>query len=583
MGSRAAGQQVAVKGKEPASAWVALVLLAMVLTACTATSPAPAPRPAEQADTTSSRPKGTLRIAWRLEPDNLNPRFATGGGAGDFFWVFNSFLTYYDFNGALHPMLARQIPTQENGDWVVNADGTMRTTYRLREQARWHDGTPLTAHDFVLGWQVYMDRDLPVIERDPELRMTSVAAQDDHTLVITWGESYVLANALGYPALTPIPRHLSEEKYRANRANFTFGEEWTLAYVGIGPFRVERWSPGSGIIARAHADWALGAPKLDTLDIRFIPDAATVVSNLLAGEIDLTNSPTVAAGEAVIARDQWVSRNLGYLKIWATRLAYIEFQHREVPGWQPAVTDVRVRQALAHSIDRAALADTMTQGLDTAADLFMAKQDPLYADIERLTPKYGYDPNRAAALLASAGWQRAQPGQPLLGPAGQPFEVEVASQIRWEQSATIAADYWKAAGMSPSIVIVPTARERDREYRASFRATHVGERTIATENFYWVSTQIPTPESRWAELNRGSFHDPEVDRLQRVAITSLNPAERREATIALHRRAGELVVFIPLYHPPEAILAKNTVRGPVGNYGPQVGVAWNVFEWEIAE
>src|SRR6266576_1300709 len=79
-----------------------------------------------------SEPKGTIKLAWAREPDNLNPKFIAGGGAGDYTWLFSSALAVRDIQYVPHPMIARELPTQENGDWVINPDGSMVTTYHLR-------------------------------------------------------------------------------------------------------------------------------------------------------------------------------------------------------------------------------------------------------------------------------------------------------------------------------------------------------------------------------------------------------------------------------------------------------------------
>src|SRR5439155_8543745 len=120
-----------------------------------------------------------------------------------------------DPQGVYSPMLAERIPTQDNGDWIINADGSMVTIYRLRPNLRWHDGVPLTAPDFVFAYQVIMDPTLP-FRSEVEKRMSTVEATDDHTLRIGWPKPYVQANVLGMMELTPLPRHRLEEKYRAD-------------------------------------------------------------------------------------------------------------------------------------------------------------------------------------------------------------------------------------------------------------------------------------------------------------------------------------------------------------------------------
>jgi len=545
---------------------------------CTVPSAVPTDRSTQAAAQTG--PRGTLRIAWRIEPDSLESKLTTGAGSPDFFWVFNSFLTYRDFTGTPHPMLINEIPTPENGLWTINPDGTMRTTFRIRDSARWHDMTPLTAQDYVFGFEVHADPEVPVVNREIEGYIDSVEAADERTLVVAWKRPYVFANVLGLHDLVPLPRHLMEAKYRTNKGNFTQGEEWTASYVGTGPFRVERWSPGIGLTARAHAGWALGAPKLESLEIRFIAEASTLLANLLAGEVDVTTSPAVGVPEALIARDEWVARGEGTLKTWETRLHYLEFQYREVPNWQPAVADVRVRRAMTHAIDRPALAEALTHGLGTSAEYFVTRQDPIYAEVERTAARYPYDPNRARALLAEAGWRGSGSG-PAVNANGQTLHAELSATGRLESAATIVSDYWKTAGINASLSVIAPARERDREFRASFRSTFVGERTISTDNFYWTSSQIPSAATRFAELNRGGFSDTEIDRLYDVAVSSFDSQAQREAALAIHRRMADTVGYLPLMYPVEIILARRTVTGPIGNYGPQTGVTWNIWDWQI--
>jgi ABC-type transport system substrate-binding protein len=204
---------------------------------------------------------------------------------------------------------------------------------------------------------------------------------------------------------------------------------------------------------------------------------------LLAGEIDVTTSPAVGVPAALVARDQWVARGEGQLKTWETRLHYLEFQYRDVPNAQPSVHDARVRRAMTHAVDRPALAEAITQGLGSSAEFFVTRNDPLYGEVERTSMRYPYDPNRTAALLAEAGWRPGGGGQ-VVSASGQPLDAEVSVTVRQEQAATIVADYWKTAGINASFSVIPPARERDREFRAS-----VSERSRST-----TSTE-PRPRS----------------------------------------------------------------------------------------
>jgi len=566
--------------------WLAMVLLVATLMTTCAPIPASPSNGVIGADGTASTvgPKGTLRIAWVNEPENLHPKLLAGSGLSEYHWMFDSMLVYLDFSGIPHPMLAKDLPSQENGDWVINPDGSMVTTYRLRENARWHDGTPITAGDFVFGYHVYLDPDLPIVDRRPENLMSSVEAPDDHTITITWREPYNQANVLGYRALDPIPRHTLEEKYRSNKASFATGEEWTSAYVGSGPFRVDRWIQGSELIARGFSNWVLGPPKLDTIDIRFIKDSGAIVASLLSGAIDMSNSQSIRASDAATLRDQWASRGGGgWIKTWSTRIGYLEYQFREVPSWQPAITDLRVRQALAHATDREGIANAATDSLGAPADVFVAPSDTLFPDVDHAVTKYPYDPERAAALLADSGWRRPAAGALLANDAGGTLDMEVWATSNQAVEATIIADNWKAVGINSTIFIIPAGRERDGELRAAFPVASMNGRTMSIENFRFTKADFATPENRWAGLNHGQFYDPDVDRLYRVIVTSFDPNERHQATIDLHRRMSEVVGYQPIFYDVEAIGATNRVKGPIGNYGPQEGITWNVSDWQVTD
>jgi peptide/nickel transport system substrate-binding protein len=260
------------------------------------------------------------------------------------------------------------------------------------------------------------------------------------------------------------------------------------------------------------------------------------------------------------------------------------FQFREVPNWQSAVTDLRVRQALMHAVDRDGLVEALNYGLGSPGHMFMAPSEPGFQEADRVIAKYPFDPSRASNLLADAGWRRAQPGGSVTGSTGQTLDIEVWTTAggTGDAEAAILADNFKTVGINSSIFLIPSARQRDNELRTSFPALETTARSISPDNFVFTSALVPTPEARWQGPNRGSFRDTDVDRLHNVVLTSFDAGERHRATIDLHKRMTEIVGIGPLYYDVEVILAKSNVRGPIGNYGPQQGISWNIFAWEIA-
>src|SRR5579871_3389479 len=132
-------------------------------------------------------------------------------------------LSAADGGGGRVPLLAEAIPSLDNGLWTVAEDGTMVTTFHLRPNARWHDGTPITADDFVLSLQVGREGRVPALRSAAYAAIADVSAPDAQTLVVDWSESYNAADALfdwtqSYGA--PLPRHVLADQYAADPGGF---------------------------------------------------------------------------------------------------------------------------------------------------------------------------------------------------------------------------------------------------------------------------------------------------------------------------------------------------------------------------
>jgi ABC-type transport system substrate-binding protein len=221
----------------------------------------------------------------------------------------------------------------------------------------------------------------------------------------------------------------------------------------------------------------------------------------------------------------------------------------------------------------------MTGGLSQAADAWVLPVDPIFPEVDRAITKYPYDPRRASALLAEAGW-RAQTGPVLTDADGKTLDVEMNAGSTGPQMATIIADNWKTIGINSSVAMAPAANARDPVFRATFTATHIGETNATPFGFRFLSPLIPNPPqtSGW---NVGSFSDPEIDRLHTLVVASIDERVRRDAYLALNQRMSALVAYSPIYYPAEILLARNRLTGPVGEQG--WGLTWNLFEWEVTE
>jgi len=204
--------------------WALLAMLAAIIVACSAPAgPAPAGTDVGTAGADSPvAPHAEKRVVYAtLLPPDVRPTASRGSRQ----WVLPliaSGLTTGDGTGGRRPLLALEVPNLDDGSWQLHPDGTMITTFELRPGAQWHDGAPITADDFLFSLEVGRDRAMaPAFDNAGYASIAAVSVAGPLTLVISWKEPYIAADALfswdqGYGA--PLPRHLLEREYAANKA-----------------------------------------------------------------------------------------------------------------------------------------------------------------------------------------------------------------------------------------------------------------------------------------------------------------------------------------------------------------------------
>ena len=166
--------------------------------------------------------------------------------------LFNAELAILDERGLVRPYLAEAVPRLNSESWRVFPDGRMETVYRLKPNVSWHDGTPLAAEDFVFARRVYGTPELGLATAPPLNQMEELSALDGRTLVIRWARPFPGADMLVEDAFPPLPRHILESSFTQESLDAFAGHPyWTRAFVGLGPFRLDRWEPGSFIEAAA--------------------------------------------------------------------------------------------------------------------------------------------------------------------------------------------------------------------------------------------------------------------------------------------------------------------------------------------
>src|SRR5207302_4584851 len=104
----------------------------------------------------------------------------------------------------------------------------------------------------------------------------------------------------------PLPRHLLERAYDEDRASFLTLPYWGPDLVATGPYKVREMLADQHLLLAANDQFVLGRPKIDEIEVKFIPDSNTLIANILAGEIDVTlDQRAVSFEERRNLREQW--------------------------------------------------------------------------------------------------------------------------------------------------------------------------------------------------------------------------------------------------------------------------------------
>ncbi len=333
---------------------------------------------------------GTLiRDAAYGDPENLDP--IVRGRISAMMVTMNLF----DGLVAHDPESAAVIPAIAER-WTISDDGLVYTFY-LRNDAYFHNGRNITAHDFIYSFERLVD---PVnasplsfylegvigkeaFEEGTADNIEGLKVLEDYVLEITLeGPNTSFLVPLGFPAAGVVP------KEDVDRLGRDFGHQ----PVGSGPFKFVSWTKDDRVVLEIFEDYYKGRAYLDGLVFRVIPEAASKEADFRAGNLDAFIAP--ASIYRRVRNDPAFTDKITTVAEFFTR--HIGFHTQKEP-----FNDVRVRQAFNYAIDTEAIIDIVLGGKGIPAVGFLPSSS--YA-FNKEMEGYGYDPDKARELLAAAGY-----------------------------------------------------------------------------------------------------------------------------------------------------------------------------------
>lgn len=450
--------------------------------------------------------QGTLTVAQQRDPQNLDPI--------DTFLLAWGSIGSNVFDGLVHRTEAIELQPGLATSWEF-LDDNERIRFALREGVVFHNGEPFNSaavkytFDRLLG-----DEGAKGPQRSNYTSIDRVEIVDDLTVdfVMKQPDPVIITKLAGYGAMIVPPKYIEE-----------VGEqEFDKKPVGTGPFRVVEYTPSVDVKLEKFDDYWNGSAKVDNLVIRFIPEPATRMAELLSGGIDISMNIPTSSIDTIVGND-----SVDLVSVAGPTVSMLRFKVKD------AITDdVRVRQAINMAIDRKAIIDALLKGYGSSiASLQGAKSLGFDPDLEG----YPYDPAAAKALLAEAG----------IAP-----DTEITMDIQnnddtFREVSQVVASYLNAVGLKANI--------KTHEQNVFFSELIPNGQTNEMFQFGWGGWTFDFDNTAYLLYHTGErwnpyLDDPKLNEMLEAQRESYDPAFREKTLREIAAYAHENALDIPLFN-----------------------------------
>lgn len=475
------------------------------------------------------RDRNTLVMVIEFSPTNLDPRVGTDAQSERIDELIFDPLVHRDEHFNIQPWTAER--------WEIPDPRTY--IFHLRHGIRFHDRRPLTARDVKWTLDSVRNGSLITLKATTYKLIADVAAPDDWTLIIHLSEpDATLLYNLSDGAFGIVP-YGSDKQFSRNP-------------VGSGPFRFVRQEPDSLVeIERNDQYWGELA-KVEAVRFNVVPDATTRALELRKGSADVAPSQSLSADTIrTLRRDP----KLVVEQEPGTVLAYLAFNLRD-----PILKDVRVRQALAHAIDRGPILHYLFGDAGRLADSVLPPQHWAYtSDV----PHYEFDPKAADTLLDAAGYRR--------GANGIRFHLmmKTSTDETTRLLAAVLQQQLRVVGIVLDIRSFEFATFYSDVTKGSFQLYSL--RWIGGNEdpdiFYYAFHSSSFPPKH---ANRGYYVNPEIDRLIEEGRTTVDQTKRKVIYARVQQILARDLPYINLWYFDNVAVHSTRVRNmrltPPGNY-----------------
>lgn len=461
-----------------------------------------------------------VRIAQLLNHNTLNPAATTSLTDVSVERTIFEGLVGFNRDLELVPELA--------ASWEVSEDAT-EITFHIREGVTFHDGTPVNAETIkaYFEWALNPENSINARAQSVFENVAKIEVVDPYTLHFTLEKPNSL---MIYTFATSNGRILSPaaiEKY---------GEDVGRHPVGTGPYQFVSWNNPVITLEAYDNYWGEGPPYVECIEFVVVPNAATRVAQLQAGEVAFIEQLPAQLASAV--------ENSSNLEVAVTPSTFMRaFQmNTQVEPFN----DVRVRKALNYAINKEQLVDVAIGGYGTVVTSAITDSTRGYAP----QPPYEYDPERARELLAEAGYEDGFTAK-MLTFNGTLYRTvgQVLQQMLADVGVTLELNPTESGALIEKIFKPIEETELETSLVGANASTGLANRSLVAS---FATSSWPPAWNNWS-----FYSNPEVDRLLEEAIHTIDQEER----LGMYARVQEIIwndaPWVFLYS-PDSVAGKAT-------------------------
>jgi peptide/nickel transport system substrate-binding protein len=505
---------------------------------------------------------GTLSFASDQEQAGFNPNTAKD----NLFALSNIVTSIYPSVYNIHPDFTVQLSGEFMDSAELTSEDPQTVVYKIKQNAVWSDGTPVTADDFIFWWENCneTDKKADCVSTTGYKDIESVEGSDGGKTVTTvYKNKFADWKALFSQYI--VPAHYTKEQPGGWNTGLDKNPE---KIPSAGPFVVESYTPGQSLTLKRNDKYYGTKAHLDSIVFRYLPESTTQPAALQNNEVDMIYGQPQLDQVKIVEGIPDVTSQINF---------GLQYEHLDFNTKNPLLADVAVRKAFATGVNIQQIVDrTVKQFSDKATILgnrFWMNNQPEYQDHRGA---YGNgDIAAAEKLLTDAGYAKGGDGVFAKGGKRLSFNISTTAgnQLRETQEQLIQAQA-KEFGMEIKI--------KNAEADVLF-GEWLPEGNFDIANFAWVATPFAVSSNQSifstdSAQNYGKFSNPKVDELFTQAVAELDAAKATELGNQIDQLLWDDMATLPLYQKPQLIGWRNTYTGIGDNLSSQ-GPFWNAGTW----